>query len=419
MKKRLTPMAVFYALLGLLALTYLIGKSLVVGTDINVYLYASKQLFRGENIYADNPYNLYLYSPLFAGLLGLISWMDWGLARVIWLLLNVGLAYRIWILLQHMLISWPELKPAYRRGFGWAILFISFGFLNHNFNLGQITVLILWLSLEGTWRVLQGQPIRGAALLALGINIKILPLFFGFYLFTKGKFKASVYTAIFTGITLMLPALWFGWNHNSELLGHWQERITPSGDQYVFEKTNGCQSLNCLMAAYLYDFPESELSHAYEANRKLARIPQDTLVIVLQCSRLALLLSIIPLVLFKRRQRLNPKVYLIYELAYVSLVTVLVFPHQMKYAMLYTVPAGAYLIRYFFTVLSSGEKLRPDEAALGLFIASILLVLALIGRDIVGDQIVNTLDYYHYMGLVNLVFLIMLWTFRPNRIIAG
>ena len=51
-------MAVFYALLGLLALTYLIGKSLVVGTDINVYLYASKQLFRGENIYADNPYNL-------------------------------------------------------------------------------------------------------------------------------------------------------------------------------------------------------------------------------------------------------------------------------------------------------------------------------------------------------------------------
>ena len=41
------------------------------------------------------------------------------------------------------------------------------------------------------------------------------------------------------------------------------------------------------------------------------------------------------------------------------------------------------------------------------------------GRDIVGDQIVNTLDYYHYMGLANLVFLAMLWTFRPNRIIAG
>ena len=65
----------------------------------------------------------------------------------------------------------------------------------------------------------------------------------------------------------------------------------------------------------------------------------------------------------------------------------------MKYAMLYTVPAGAYLIRYFFTVLSSGEKLRPDEAALGLFIVAILLVLALMGRDIVGDQIVNTLNY--------------------------
>ena len=409
----------FYALLGLLALAYLIGKALVVGTDINVYLYASQQLFKGENIYADNPYNLYLYSPLFAALLGLISWMDWSVARVIWLLLNVAFAYRAWQLLTLMLGTWPALKPAYQRGFGWALLFISFGFLNHNFNLGQISMLILWLSVEGAWRILQGQSVRGAALLALGINIKILPLFIGFYLLGKGKIKASVYTAAFTALTLVLPALLVGWNQNTALLQHWKERITPSGAQYVFEKTNGCQSLNCILAAYFYDFPETDFEPGYEAARKIARIGQPDLSIVLQSSRIALLLSILAVVAYRRSRRQHPDPYWLWELAYVCLVTVLVFPHQMKYAMLYFVPAGAYVIRYFFTLLSSGEKLRVPEAALGVFSAMLMLVLALMGRDIVGDRIVNTLDYYHYMGLVNLAFIGVLWACRPNRVIAG
>jgi len=53
------------------------------------------------------------------------------------------------------------------------------------------------------------------------------------------------------------------------------------------------------------------------------------------------------------------------------------------------------------------------------FSATLMLVLALMGRDIVGDRIVNTLDYYHYMGLVNLAFIGVLWACRPNRVIAG
>jgi hypothetical protein len=356
---------------------------------------------------------------LFAALLGLISWMDWQLARVIWLLLNVAFAYRGWVLLTQLLGTWPALKPAYQRGFAWAVLFISFGFLNHNFNLGQISMLILWLSLEGAWRILKGQPVRGAALLALGINIKILPLFIGFYLLGTGKIKASVYTAAFTGLTLVLPALFVGWNQNTALLQHWKERITPSGSNYVFEKTNGCQSLNCILAAYFFDFPESDFEPGYEAARKIARVGQTDLSIVLQSARMALLLSILAVVAYRRSHRQHSDPYWLWEIAYVCLVTVLVFPHQMKYAMLYFVPAGAYVIRYFFTLLSSGEKLRVTEAALGFFSALLMLVLALMGRDIVGDRIVNTLDYYHYMGLVNLAFIAVLWVCRPNRVIAG
>lgn len=399
-------------------MVYLIGKALVVGTDINVYLYASQQFFKGQNIYSDNPYNFYLYSPLFAALLGLISWMDWQAARVIWLLFNVLLAYRSWVLLGLTFSAWPKLRPRFQSAYAWMLLLVSFGFLNHNFNLGQISVLILWLSLEATWRVQRGQPIRGAALLALGINIKILPLLVGYYWLAKGRVRASVYAGLFTALTLLLPAMLIGWQGNLALHEQWLTRIMPGGDNYVYETTNGCQSLNCLLAAYFYDFPEAELSASYEAARKIARISEPTLSLMLQGSRIALALSILGLVVYSHRRRLPADRVLLWELAYVCLVTLLVFPHQMKYAMLYFVPAGAYVIRYYLTLLSSGEKLRAPEATLGLFSALLMLVLALMGRDIVGDQIVNTLDYYHYMGLVNVLFLGVLWACRPDRFIA-
>jgi len=267
--------------------------------------------------------------------------------------------------------------------------------------------------------VQQGQPIRGAALLALGINIKILPLLVGYYWLAKGRVRASLYAGLFTAASLLLPALLIGWQANLDLHEQWLARIMPGGDNYVFEKTNGCQSLNCLLAAYFYDFPEAELSASYEAGRKLARIGEPTLSLVLQGSRIALALSILGLVFYSHRRRVPPDRALLWEFAYVCLATVLIFPHQMKYAMLYSVPAGAYVIRHVLTRLSSGEGLPRLDTMVAVICGLLLIVLALMGRDIVGDRIVNTLDYYHYMGLVNVLFLGVLWFWRPVRVIAG
>ncbi|NQY09703.1 MAG: hypothetical protein HRT71_09340 [Flavobacteriales bacterium] len=100
-----------YYLLLVLVLVFVSVKAFKSGTDINVYLFASEQLFNGKDIYAENPYNNYLYSPLFALLLRVIPFLDSSFTRVIWAVFNFVLAIRIWKIARSVLDdSIPLLK---------------------------------------------------------------------------------------------------------------------------------------------------------------------------------------------------------------------------------------------------------------------------------------------------------------------
>lgn len=93
---------------------------------------------------------------------------------------------------------------------------------------------------------------QGAILLAMGINIKIIPLLALFYLFFKGKFNAIRLTIIFLAVSLLLPSLFIGHQYNMDLLQQWKKTISPAGEKYVFENNNGCQSLNAVLPAYFF-----------------------------------------------------------------------------------------------------------------------------------------------------------------------
>ena len=70
-----------YIFFSLLILIYIISIAYRRGADIDVYLYASRQLFNKANIYAPSEYNNYLYSPLFALLLRPVSIFDFSLHK--------------------------------------------------------------------------------------------------------------------------------------------------------------------------------------------------------------------------------------------------------------------------------------------------------------------------------------------------
>jgi len=393
------------------------------GNDINVYLHAAQQLYLGKNIYEANPYNNYLYSPLFALLLQSLTHLDWVIARFIWMLINAILVFRLWkILIQLIDPHFSNIKK-YKLWLGIGVAFISFGFLNHNLILGQVTVLLLWLTCEGIFQIMSGHTIRGSLLLALGINIKIIPVLALYYLILKQKYSSIAITILFVVISLYLPAPLIGFKYNNHLLHEWALKINSSSEKFVFENNDGCQSLSCILPAYFYSFDVISLrgvkdynpeDHGYQ--RMILNVPYKSLVLVLQGLRILLFLSIIPIILHRRKNRMFTNIYFFWEIAYLLLMSLLFFPHQMKYSMFYFVPAAVYMILYVTILYSSPVKRSLKEKVIGFFSFIIITLLAISGRDIIGNKWVNLLDYYHFMGICIILFLVILQFCPPSRL---
>lgn len=406
-------------LLGVVLLAFLLFRTQRGSNDINVYLHASQQFFTGENIYENNPFNNYLYGPLFAMLLGSISFLPWDVARLLWFLINIAAFARTYFLLKQITHQSPSLSGRFRKMWSIAVVILSLGFINHNINLGQITLLMVWLSLEGAYQVQIKKNNWGSMYLAAGMVIKIIPGLVFFYLLLKGRWKAAFMGGAAALLLLALPSVIKGWDYNWQMLQSWEQTINPGKEKYVFENNNGCHSLNAMLPSYFLDFEEPEHYGEYGWPRKIAHVPYPILLWVLQALRLLLVASLVALVwrAFRQKEPAN-SLQFFREISYLFLVSHLIFPHQMKYAMLYFVPAGAYVLHYIFLHLQQ-HGVAATLKKPGLTIAVlVMLLMALQGRDVIGDTAVNFLDYYHFMTFANLLFLIYLWLLPPLRFAA-
>jgi len=384
-----------------LLLLYAIFKGSQGGNDINVYLHAGTQFLNGEDIYASNPYNRYLYSPLFAALMAPFSLLPWGLARILWAFLGIFLIYRCYHILRELIPSsvWES-----RASWIWklGLVFMSFNSFNHNLLLGQMTVIILWMTLEGLYQVFYGKEWKGAALLALGMNIKIIPILAIAYIFFKGRIKASAMSGGFFILSLLLPALIIGWSADISLHNQWLSEINPTGDRYSLEDNTGCVSLNCMLPTYFHASAE-ELDPLLQIDTLIVSISPQKLVLMIQVGRILIFLGLIWIIFLHRKNPLE-KEKLLKEWSILLIATLLILPHQMKYSMLYASPA----IFLLWT-----EWLDSKNRDWRFFLQSIALAAAFIcsimGTDIIGDITVRFLDHFHFMGLtLILIFLALL-----------
>ena len=154
------------------------------GHDFQVFVYAGGKLIHGQNIYYP-PFvqNLqYYYSPLFALLLSPFSNLPIIIPQVIWILISYVLLYRIWILST---AYFDTSALTAKQKILWLLItvFLSIRFILVDIGYVQMTIFLLWATLESMQLISNGKWIWGAALLALAINIKLLPLAFVVYLF--------------------------------------------------------------------------------------------------------------------------------------------------------------------------------------------------------------------------------------------
>lgn len=314
--------------------------------DFNIFISASKDLFQGKNIYKEfyNEWFHYYYSVCFAILLYPLTFLPLYVAKVIWLSLNLFFLYRIWNIISGFLPITILNKKNQTLFVVFSFVFV-FRFILDNIHLAQMTIFILYLILEGLKQILNGNEIGGSFLIALGIDIKLLPLVLIGYLLYRNNWKSCLYIIVFLIILTLIPVFFIGVEQNNFLLNERWKLINPINQEHVLDTTErSFHSITTFLAVLLVE--DCGDYHALTIKRNIANISIQNLLYVINAVRLILIgftLYFIRMLPFKKS---TSNLQTLYELSYICVLIPLVFPHQQHYAFFFIFPGIAYLIFY-------------------------------------------------------------------------
>ncbi|MDO9000266.1 MAG: glycosyltransferase family 87 protein [Bacteroidota bacterium] len=357
------------------------GKS-----DFYIFLSATGDLIRGANFY-ENKYEdgyHYFYSVLFALLLKPFYYLPFFWVKFCWLFFNSLIYLKLFqLLIKSKLVAMLNEK---QKGIFILLVFIfSLRFFLGNIHSSQITILILGCSVFGLFFISNKKPISGAAILALGINIKLLPIVFLPYLIYRGYFKAFFFTVVFYFIYLFAPSLFLEHNYNISLLKTWLALINPSNQNHVLDvEERSFHGLSTLLSTLLVkEVPDV---YALPLKRNIANVTLPTLSAILLLIRL--LLVAFTLYFLKLKPLVKAKNYWqqSIEISYMLLLIPLIFPHQQHYAFLFMVPAFAIILLYLMLNYSGISKNKK-------IIIMVLLVLIYLSANL--KLLLGTFNNYY------------------------
>jgi len=108
-----------------------------------------------------------------------------------------------------------------RTGYWWLVpVLLCGGFLAQELVLGNAQFLVFAVVAAGLLS-LERDEWRGSFLLALGVTLKLWPLFFLPYLALRKGARAAAVMLAFVGGLMLLPAAYFGWSRNIALIRDW------------------------------------------------------------------------------------------------------------------------------------------------------------------------------------------------------
>jgi hypothetical protein len=339
--------------------------------DLLIFLSAAGDLAAHRDIDAVKYFDRYqyYYSVLFAILLQPMWHLSFDWEKFGWLLLNLALFVHLFYLFAQFLSKRFDLRQAR------LVLIFTFAFslrfLHKNLHASQITILIFWCCVTGLLQIFKGRELSGALLLAIGINIKLLPVVFIPYLLYRGFFKSTGYILLFYMVFLILPVFIIGYDYNGQLLASWFSRINPLNTQHIMDTDErSFHSLTTLITTLLVAHPPDPL--AMQLRRNIADVSLPVLSAVILAVRIVLMMF--TLYFLKARSIFRRGHYNVVEISYLLLLIPLIFPHQQHYAFLFAVPAFALVV----------SKLVVDHQSMSRWavrvVSGILLLIFLCGN---------------------------------------
>ncbi len=379
--------------------------------DFDIFLLASKDFLRGGNIFQHHYEDgfQFFYSPMFAALLIPFTFLPVYLARIIWLSLNILAFLKVFKLLK-IYFTFELFSAKQKLLFNVVSIVFSAKLILDNFHNGQVTIFMLLFMLEGLRLINADKAFWGAALIALGINFKFLPLVLLPYLFYNKQLKACVFIAGWYIVFLFLPALICGFEFNNTLLTDWLHAVNPSNKKHLIDTDettlNGLTSLIPTLLMGVIPDP-----HALILKRNILNLDVTTVVTIINIIRLLLVGFVLYFLRRKIFTRAKTKLHELWELSYLFLLIPLIFPHQQHYAFLMMLPASMYVI---YGVLLSKIKSHKISA----FVLSILILIYLLtNAHLLLGEFRKYYDHYKIITYGGLLMIGLLAYFTPNKVL--
>ena len=341
--------------------------------DFNIFFTAGKDILVGENLYTKiyQGWLHYYYSPLFALLLSPFTFFSEYVITLLWLVLNVCFFYRIWEILS----DWLELNLlpiSTQRWFFWGSVILCVQGIRDNLHYHQITIMMIYLTLQGLDLILKKKEWQGGALIALGINIKILPIVFFPYLIYRGYWKGALSVVLVWIFLLFLPAVFIGWEYNSFLLSEWWSGINPSQKENVLDFSRA--GFGSLVTA-LFHSQKGETRPIF-----LTQLSMEAIVFITNGLRFFLAVFTLYFLQTLPFQKAKSNLHRFWEVGYLFLVIPFLFPHQQNYAYFFVYPAVVYLMYFFYEKMKEQGSFRVlnlrDKILLGVLGVSFLMMSA-------------------------------------------
>jgi hypothetical protein len=292
--------------------------------DFRVYHYGARGVFDGTRpVYGESsglgwPMH-YRYPPLFLLLFAPFAWLPLGPAAAVWVVSKVAVLMST---LAALLRRSP--KPAAKQAYVFTFLLIT-PYIIEEFRYGNAQFFIVALTIAALL-ILRERPTLAAASLALAISIKVWPAFFLPYLVVRRDWKPVLYTVGFVVILALLPAVYFGFSGNLNLLGQWftQEAGIQAGDSEIWFPN---QSLRGVLMRYLTFVDYSRVPDSNYALVNIAAVSPA----VIRSLWMALAAAIYAAFLFIANRRRESNGWLDHGLAFCLLA--LLQPFTQKYAL--------------------------------------------------------------------------------------
>jgi hypothetical protein len=334
--------------------------------------------------------------------------MPFFVAEFIWLIFSFWCLYRILKLSETYFTPFKTAKE-HRLWIAISLLCVL-RFIMSNVGLIQVTIFLLWATLEALNMFDNKKAVTGSLLLAFAINVKLLPLVFLPYLIYRNFWKECLLTILCFGVFLFLPAIVIGFDYNYFLLTEWWKIINPSNNENVIEAGLGIHSLSALIPVYITN-TQGEL----EIKRNFIDFDIKTVTMILDCIRLFFVVLALAFLKTLPLKRITDRTKIYWEISYIFLMTPLLFPHQHKYAFVYLLPLILYLVYFFMWVWKTKSMARylPLIILCGL----VFIVLSPFnGSSVIGWQIFKVLQHFKILSMAAILLIPVSLICNPNQL---